>query len=195
MGGSQLKRPRMRDAHLPSQVTSTRMSLPCADFRWSFLELSLSVILLVSFRQLTMQYCLTMSQFDLGRSRHLCTDRTCPRIVLLRVCSADCRYPAHTVRAAPQPHPCPAEAPSLGLSADRRLGPTASSASPASFLTYPHMPASQRAGIFSWQRNPSLGYSDSTMPPSSYGINSRSRLVPKPDRVGGTTCGPPLSCH
>jgi len=45
----------VRDAHLPSQVTSTRMSLPCADFRWSFLELSLSVIVLVSFRQLTVE--------------------------------------------------------------------------------------------------------------------------------------------
>jgi len=31
-------------AHLPSQVTSTRMS-PCVDFRWRFFELSWSVVL------------------------------------------------------------------------------------------------------------------------------------------------------
>jgi hypothetical protein len=40
--------------HLPSQVTSTRMS-PCADFRWRFVELSLSVIVLVSLRQLAVE--------------------------------------------------------------------------------------------------------------------------------------------
>jgi len=37
-------------AHLPSQVTSTRMSL-CVDFRWRFFELSWSVVL-VNCRQL-----------------------------------------------------------------------------------------------------------------------------------------------
>src|SRR5262249_52114510 len=40
--------------HLPSQVTSTRIS-PCADFRWRFFELSLSVIVRVSRRQLTVE--------------------------------------------------------------------------------------------------------------------------------------------
>jgi len=39
-----------RAHHLPSQVTSTRMS-PCADFRGRFFELILSVIVLVSRRQ------------------------------------------------------------------------------------------------------------------------------------------------
>jgi hypothetical protein len=38
-----------RRPHLPSQVTSTRMSL-CADFRWRFIELGLSVIVLVRCR-------------------------------------------------------------------------------------------------------------------------------------------------
>ena len=46
--------PRVRDAHLPSQDTSTRMS-PCADFRWRFFELGLSVIVLVSRRQLAVE--------------------------------------------------------------------------------------------------------------------------------------------
>jgi hypothetical protein len=55
MGGAQPKQPRLRDAHLPSQVTSTRMRLPCADFRWRFFELSLPVIVLVSFRQLAVE--------------------------------------------------------------------------------------------------------------------------------------------
>jgi hypothetical protein len=43
----------VRDAYLPSQVTSTCMSR-CAGFRWHFFELSLSVIVLVS-RRLAME--------------------------------------------------------------------------------------------------------------------------------------------
>ena len=40
----------MKDAHLPSQITLTRVS-PCADLRWRFFELILSVIVIVSFHR------------------------------------------------------------------------------------------------------------------------------------------------
>ena len=44
----------MRDAYLPSQVTFTCMSR-CADFRYRFFELGLSVIVLASRRQLAVE--------------------------------------------------------------------------------------------------------------------------------------------
>ena len=47
-----------RAHHLPSQVTSTRMS-PCADFRGRFFELILSVIVLVSRRQPAVEEAVT----------------------------------------------------------------------------------------------------------------------------------------
>ena len=44
----------MRDTHLPSQVTSTRLS-PCDDLRWRFFELSFSVTVFVRCGELALE--------------------------------------------------------------------------------------------------------------------------------------------
>jgi hypothetical protein len=51
VGDDRQRKPGAQDAHLPSQVTSTRI-LPCTDFRRRFFELSLWGIVPVSCRQL-----------------------------------------------------------------------------------------------------------------------------------------------